>query len=85
MRRRFRQLCAKIYLQASTDGALEVIPVRGPTPQPKLPDIPPTEAEAEKAEKAGGKPEPATAAATAPPTVDEFEALRKRFEALKKR
>lgn len=58
--------------------------VRGPTPQPKLPDIPPTEEEAKELAKGAGKSEPAKAAA-APPTVDEFEALRKRFEALKQR
>jgi len=53
---------------------------------PKLPDIPPTEDEAD----AEGKPAAADKAPTPPPVnkappEDDFEALTRRFEALKKR
>ncbi|KAL4252483.1 IST1 family protein [Abortiporus biennis] len=43
---------------------------------PKLPDVPPTESE---------KPKPAGSSKSTPPPEDDFEALAKRFEALKKR
>ena len=46
---------------------------------PKLPDLPPTEED--DGSSAGVEPK----ASEAPPPVDEFEALAKRFEALKKR
>jgi vacuolar protein sorting-associated protein IST1 len=57
-----------------------VKPVKGPTPEPKLPDIPPTEEEDTARSKDAAPRSPA-----GPPTVDDFEALRKRFDALKKR
>ncbi|EIN14381.1 DUF292-domain-containing protein [Punctularia strigosozonata HHB-11173 SS5] len=63
---------------------IAVKPVKGPTPEPTLPDVPPTEEEVRKPEAPAGKSDNARTPA-APPTVDEFEALRRRFEALKKR
>ena len=44
---------------------------------PKLPDLPPTEED--------GSPGAGSKAPESPPPVDEFEALAKRFAALKKR
>ena len=60
------------------------VPLTGGRKTPKLPDLPPTEDEGDK-----GKPAAAGKAATPPPVYkapeDDFEALTRRFEALKKR